>query len=65
MEYGSLTIKELGVSKDYAFKTVQNVRLNSQDVMAKLEQEDGLSVVTFVKPVILKRGEEISIKFSK
>ncbi|MDH4217566.1 MAG: non-lysosomal glucosylceramidase [Candidatus Aminicenantes bacterium] len=65
VEYGSLTIKELGLSKDYAFKSVQNVRMNSEEVKAKLEQEDGLSVVTFVKPVILKRGEEISIKFSK
>jgi len=63
VEYGHLKIKKFGVAKDYAFRSIQNIRLNSQVVNAKLETQEDLVMVILDKPVELKKGDTLSITF--
>ena len=62
-EYGKLTVSTLGLSKEYGFRAVKSIQVNSEKVEAKLLQEADLIVVHFEKSVELKRGDRIEIIF--
>jgi hypothetical protein len=65
VEHGHLKIHTFGVAKDYAFRAVQSVFLNSQEVKAKLKNEKNLILVVPERPVELKKGDTLSISFAK
>ena len=65
MEYGTLKVKSLGVSKDYAFRSVQSARLNAQDLKAELKSLDDFASVVPEGSLNLEKGDEISITFGK
>jgi uncharacterized protein (DUF608 family) len=65
VEYGNLKIKKLGLSKDYAFRSIQSIRLNSQEVKARLKNQEDLIMVILDNPVELKKGDTLSITFTR
>jgi hypothetical protein len=63
IEYGNLKLSELGISRDYGFKSVRSLGVDSKGVKAKLRQEKELSIVSLDKLLELNRGQELSIIF--
>jgi len=65
VEYGSLKISRLGISKDYKFKSIRSFQINSKRIKAKLKHENSLSIVDLDRLAELKRGDRITIFFEK
>lgn len=65
VEYGTLEIESLGVSKDYAFRSLQGVQLNSQEVKAEMKIQDDSIAVVPAQSFKLTKGNEISLTFAK
>jgi len=63
--YGSLELSKLGISKEYGFKSIKSIRINSMKVKAKLRQERDLDIINFDKLTELKQGDELTIVFNK
>jgi uncharacterized protein (DUF608 family) len=63
--HGQLKIHTFGVAKDYAFKDIQSVFLNSQKVKARLKTQKNLILVIFDNLIELKKGDVLNIAFGK
>jgi len=63
VEYGSLKILKLGISKDYNFKSIACVNGISKNVRINLKKSERLLYASFKNTVELKRGDYLSIVF--
>jgi uncharacterized protein (DUF608 family) len=63
VEYGTLKLSKLGISKEYKFKSIKRVLLNFKEKEAGLKQEGDLTLVCFDEFIELGRGGELTIIF--
>ena len=65
VEYGSLKLAQLGLSRDYGFRSIKTLRIRSGKAEASLRLEKELAVVYLDESVELKRGDQIEIVFTR
>ncbi len=65
VEFGSLKLAKLGLSRKYGFRSIKTLRLRSGKAGASLRSEKDLAVVYLDKPLELKPGDRIEIVFSR
>jgi len=65
VEYGSLKLAKLGLSRGYGFRSIKTLRVRSGKAGASLRSEKDLAVVYLDEPVELEPGDRIEIVFSR
>jgi len=65
VEYGSLKLAKLGLSRNYGFRSIKTLRARSGKAAASLRTEKDLAVVYLDESVELKPGDRIEIVFNR
>jgi len=65
VEYGSLKLAKLGLSRNYGFRSIKTLRVRSEKAAASLRTEKDLAVVYLDESVELKPGDRIEIVFNR
>ncbi len=65
VEYGSLKLDKLGLSRDYGFRSIKAIRVRSGKAAASLRTEKDLAVVYLDESVELRPGDRIEIVFNR
>lgn len=65
VEYGSLRVVKLGLSRDYGFRSIKTLRIRSGKAAASLRTAKDLAVVYLDETVELRPGDRIEIVFNR
>ncbi len=65
VEYGSLKVGKLGLSRDYGFRSIKTLLIRSGKAAASLKTEKDLAVVYLDETVELRLGDQIEIVFNR
>ncbi|MFC1620474.1 GH116 family glycosyl-hydrolase [Candidatus Neomarinimicrobiota bacterium] len=63
VEYGSLKVSKFGISDEYKFKSLADIRGKSSEMQTRLDKEDGLLCVLFENLIELNQGDELVLVF--